>query len=359
MNETTMDRREWPLRRLLTEVMGSGPKSAADMSYEQARGAMGQILDDEADPTTLGAFLLAARWKTNTPEELAGFLDELRSRRTVTEPDLDASADLVDCGANYDGKRETALLGIAAGAVSAAAGVPVVVHSADRVPAKRGDAYKHVLDALGVATDVDPDASARMVEETGFGFYFQPRFLPAVAAVLDRREAMGVRTPINTVETLADPADASVHLGSFYHLSYGKRLVDTVAASRSLALDRVVLVQGQEGYDDVRPGHTTVAEWREGDFDDWTIETAEYGMAVERDDLAVEDVAGDSAGITERVLSGEGEDGFADAIALNAALRIYAGGGADSIEAGLEQASDALADGSARAVLTDLRAFEP
>ena len=355
MTTTGTATREWPLRRLLTDVMGSGPKSAADMSYEQARGAMEQVLDDEADPTTLGAFLLAARWKTNPPEELAGFLDALRDRVEVAEP----SADPVDCGANYDGKRETALLGVAAGAVAAAAGVPVVVHGADRVPAKQADGYKHVLDALGVETDLAPAESARMVDEAGFGFYYQPRFAPDVHALLGRREAMGVRTPVNTIETLANPANARVHLGSFYHLSYGKRLVETVAASRSLEVDRVLVIQGLEGFDDVRPGHTTVAEWRDGTFDDWAVRTADLGMALDREDLAVADVAADSARATEAVLAGERRDGFSDAVALNAALRVYAGGGASSIESGLARARDVLDDGSAAEVLAALRSFEP
>lgn len=349
------DTQEWPLRRLLTDVMGSGPKSADDMGYAQARGAMAQVLDGASDPTTLGAFLLASRWKTNTPEELAGFLDEIRDRATLAEP----SVDPVDCGANYDGKRETALFGVAAGAVAAAAGVPVVVHAADRVPAKAADSYTHVLDALGVDTDLQPAQSARMVDETGMGFYFQPRFAPDVHAILDRREAMGVRTPINTVETLVNPANASTHLGSFYHLSYGKRIVETLRESRTQTVDRVLMLQGLEGYDDVRPGHTTIAEWRDEAFDDWAIETADLGMALERDDLAVDDVAADSAAITESVLAGDREDGFADAVALNGALRIYAGGAAGTVEAALELSRGLLLDGSARAVLEDLRAFEP
>lgn len=346
---------EWPLRRLLTDVMGSGPKSAEDMDYEQARGAMAQILDGASDRTTVGAFLLASRWKENTPEELAGFLDEIRERATLAEP----SVDPVDCGANYDGKAETALLGVAAGAVAAAADVPVVVHAAERVPATAADAYTHVLDALGVETDLDPAQSARMVEETGIGFYFQPRVAPEVHAILDRREAMGVRTPINTVETLVNPANASTHLGSFYHLPYAKRIVETLQESRTQTVDRVVVLQGLEGYDDVRPGHTTIAEWRNGAFDDWAIETADFGMALEREDLAVDDVAADSATITESVLADDREDGFADAVALNGALRIYAGGAAGTIEAALELARGLLLDGSARSVLDDLREFQP
>ncbi len=44
-------------------------------------------------------------------------------------------------------------------------------------------------------------------------------------------------------------------------------------------------------------------------------------------------MAEESAAITEAVLAGEREDGFADAVALNAALRIYAREDADVSDA--------------------------
>ncbi len=119
---------------------------------------------------------------------------------------------------------------------------------------------------------------------------------------------------------------------------------------------RVILFQGIEGYDDIRPGYTKVAEWRGGDFDDYEIESATYGMAFETADLRVDDVAADSARLTEEVLAGERHDQFADAIALNAALRIYAGSGVDLDDA-LDQARVAVADGDAAAVLDRVRDF--
>lgn len=173
-------------------------------------------------------------------------------RVEYAEPD----ADPVDCGANYDGKGRSAILGVAAGVVAAAAGTPVVVHSGDRVPTQKQDAYKHVLDELGVHTELTPSDSADMVDETGFGFYYQPAFNPAIDDLFDRRDQMGVRTFVNTIETLANPAGASVHLGSFYHLAFAKKVVDTFVESEFHDLDRVLMFQGMEGYDDVRPGYT-------------------------------------------------------------------------------------------------------
>ena len=75
MAKATQEFGEWPLKRLMTEIVGSGPKSADDMTREQAREAFQRILADEPDETTLGAFWLANRWKRNNPEELAGYTD--------------------------------------------------------------------------------------------------------------------------------------------------------------------------------------------------------------------------------------------------------------------------------------------
>ncbi|MFO8116529.1 MAG: anthranilate phosphoribosyltransferase [Halorubrum sp.] len=368
MAQATQEFGDWPLKRLMTEVCGSGHKSADDLSRAQATEAFERILAGEPDPTTLGAFWLSNRWKRNTPEELGAYVDVMCDRVEYAEPD----ADPVDCGANYDGKGRTAILGVAAGVVAAAAGTPVVVHSGDRVPTQKQDAYKHVLDELGVHTELTPGDSADMVDETGFGFYYQPAFNPAIDDLFDRRDQMGVRTFVNTIETLTNPAGASVHLGSFYHLAFAKKVVDTFVESEFHDLDRVLMFQGMEGYDDVRPGYTKVAEWdadggetadddetgSEGvSFDDFEIETAEYGMDLEEADLAVDDVAADSAEITEEVLAGDRDDAFADAVAVNAALRIYAREDADSIDDGLDAAREAIDDGSAAAVLEDLRAF--
>jgi len=344
---------EWPLKRLMTEVCGSGHKSADDLTREQAAEAFERIIAGEPDPTTLGAFWLANRWKRNNPTELAAYTDVMCEHVDYAEPDCDP----VDCGANYDGKGKSAILGVGAGVVAAAAGTPVVVHSGDRVPTQKQDAYKHVLDKLGVTTELTPQESADMVDETGFGFYYQPAFNAVIDELFDRRDMMGVRTFVNTIETLANPANADVHLGSFYHLAFAKKVTDTFTRSEHHDMHRVIMFQGMEGYDDIRPGFTKVAEWTDGEFTDYGIETAEYGMDFEGEDLNVDNIAVDSATITEEVLAGDREDQFADAIALNAALRIYAREDVDSLEEGLEAAREVIDDGSAEAVLDELRAF--
>jgi len=359
MTQSTDSFGEWPLKRLMTEVCGSGHKSADDLTRKQAAEAFERIIAGKPDPTTLGAFWLSNRWKRNTPTELAAYTDVMCEHVDYAAPDCDP----VDCGANYDGKGKSAILGVGAGVVAAAAGTPVVTHSGDRVPTQKQDAYKHVLDELGIATELSPRDSAAMVDETGFGFYYQPAFNPVVDELFDRRDQMGVRTFVNTIETIANPAKASVHLGSFYHLAFAKKVVDTFVESEHHDMERVIMFQGMEGYDDIRPGFTKVAEWDadggdgEPNFNDYGIETANYGMDFEGEDLNVDDIAADSASITREVVAGDRDDQFADAIALNAALRIYAREDVDSLDDGLAAAREAINDGSAAAVLEELQAY--
>ncbi|WP_247731170.1 anthranilate phosphoribosyltransferase [Halovivax limisalsi] len=368
---------DWSLDRLVGEVVGSGPRSASDMTYEQAHAAMEDVLDGDPHPVALGGFWIANRWKRNTPTELAGFVDAMRSVSVETAvPD----ADPVDIGANYDGKADTAPLGVASGIVAAAAGTPVAAHGADRVPATEGVTYRHVLDELDVRTDLSPAASAAMVDETGFGFYDATRFNPGVHALLDRRRALGLRTFLNTVETLANPAAAEVHLGSFFHRPFAERVIATLRESRTIDASRVVMVHGQEGADDVRPGSVRLVEWRDrgeqaasSGPDDGAEEPSVEISEIETEAFGVEpgvlddieatpadgDLAETAARVTREVVAGDRDGPVRNLVALNAGIRIYARDDERSLSGAVERARGAIADGSAADVLRALQRFEP
>lgn len=348
--EPTDEAEEGRVKQLLTDVVGSGPRSADDMSYRQAYAAFDEILDGDVDPATLGGFFVANRWKRNTPEELAGFLDAMRRRVDTAAPETSP----VDCGANYDGKTDTALLGVASGLTAAAAGTPVVVHSADRVPASGGVTYRHVLRELDLAVDLTPEQSAAAVDDVGFGYYDATRFNPDVHGLLDRRRATGLRTFVNTVETLANPAEAPTHLGSFFHQAFAEKVCRTLERSGQ-SVERVVMFRGLEGYDDVRPSTAPVVVWEDGELRDFEVDPGEFGLSFERRDLELERPRAGSAKVTEEVLRGERTDGFHDAVVLNAALRVYASGDAGSLGVAVDVARGVLRDGDVGEKLFELR----
>ncbi len=335
----------------LMSKMGTGVKSSEDMNKKEARKAIKEILYKNPDPTVLGGFLVANRWKKNTPEELSSYLDVLRNTQEIFE----SSVDIVDCGANYDGKKETPILGFPAGIVSASNNSSIVVHSGDRIPTKKGDTYKHVLEKLDIITDIEPGESAKMVDKTGFGFYYQSRFNPLLDNLYKYRDKIGVRTFFNTIETLSNPGNSDIHIGSFYHIEFAKKIIETLKKS-NIELDRILMFQGLEGYDDIRPGYTKVVEW-DGSLNDYTIESSDYGMDFDRKDLKVENVAKDTAKITKEVFNGERKDQFFDAICLNAAFRLYADRTVNEIKEGIEMSKNAIGDGLAKKTLKTLIEF--
>ncbi len=264
----------------MTEVVGTGVKSAEDMTRDQATEAMQRILAGEPDHTTLGAFWLANRWKHNNAEELAAYADVMSEERR----DSYAEADPVDCGANYDGKGRSAILGVGAGVVAAAAGTPVVVHSGDRVPTQKQDAYKHVLTNLASEPNSRrtkvPTWSTRSASATTTSPSSTPASTPCASAATTWASGRS-STPSRRLRTPPRP----VHLGSFYHLAFAKKVVDTFEQSETSSVERALFFQGMEGYDDVRPGETIVAEWPvtgeesdDEDIADFEIRTGEYGM---------------------------------------------------------------------------------
>ncbi len=56
-------------------ILGKGKRGARDLTREEAREAMGMLLDEKVEDTQLGAFLMLLRHKEESAEELAGFTE--------------------------------------------------------------------------------------------------------------------------------------------------------------------------------------------------------------------------------------------------------------------------------------------
>ena len=59
--------------------MGRGPSKGRNLTQDEAADAMLQILDGSADPHAVGALLMLMRYRGETPAEIAGFVQALRT----------------------------------------------------------------------------------------------------------------------------------------------------------------------------------------------------------------------------------------------------------------------------------------
>ncbi|HUG48563.1 MAG TPA: anthranilate phosphoribosyltransferase, partial [Candidatus Limnocylindria bacterium] len=157
------------VRAALARVM-----AGASLGRDEARAAMGSVMDGEATPAQLGGLLMALRSRAETVDELAGFAQAMRDRvLRVAAPE----GAIDTCGTGGDGSA-TFNISTAAALVVAAAGVPVAKHGNRAVTSQAGSA--DVLEALGIPIDHGPEQAARALQADGFAFLFAPGYHPAM-----------------------------------------------------------------------------------------------------------------------------------------------------------------------------------
>ena len=61
-------------------ILGKGKRGARNLTREEARDAMGMLLDGKVEESQLGAFLMLLRHKEESAEEMAGFTEAVRAR---------------------------------------------------------------------------------------------------------------------------------------------------------------------------------------------------------------------------------------------------------------------------------------
>jgi anthranilate phosphoribosyltransferase len=320
-----------------------------DLSRAEARAAMDEIMRGEATPAQLGGFLVALRLKGETADEIAGCAEAMRAH---VLPVLPLRDDLVDtAGTGGDGGK-TFNISTAAALVAAAAGAGVAKHGNRAVSSASGSA--DVLEALGLRLDLAPDRIARGIDELGFGFLFAPTHHPAMRHAAPVRRELAARTVFNVLGPLTNPAGARAQIVGVYAPGLVRTIAEVLAR---LGARRAFVVHGAEGIDELSPaGPNLVCEVVEGDVREREVDPLELGIPR----CAPEELRGGSpsenADAIRQVFAGA-DGGRRDAILLNAAGAIAAGGHARDLEEGLGHAREALESGAAAARLDALIEF--
>jgi anthranilate phosphoribosyltransferase len=320
-----------------------------DLSREQAREAMHEIMRGEATQAQIAGYLVALRAKGETADEIAGSAEAMRDHVLPVQP---TRSDLVDtAGTGGDGKH-TLNISTAAALVAAAAGAGVAKHGNRAASSQTGSA--DVLEALGFNLDLPPERIAQSIDELGFGFMFAQAHHPAMKHAAPVRRDLGTRTVFNVLGPLTNPARARAQVVGVYSASLVRPIAEALA---QLGARRAFVVHGADGIDELSPtGPNHVCEVVDGGVRERTIDPEELG--VER--CSVGELAGgaphENAELIRRVLAGE-PGGRRTAVLLNAAGAIAAGGHAEDLREGLELARQAIDSGAAAARLEELVEF--
>jgi anthranilate phosphoribosyltransferase len=214
--------------------IGRGKDGARALTRAQATDLLGQVLDGTVTDLEVGAFCLAMRIKGETAEEMAGFLDAVRSRMSL----LPASDVPVVVIPSYNGARKLPLLTPLLAMLLAREGLPVLIHG---TPTEDKRVFvSDVLAALGI----HEQGATQKVEKGSVAFVPTGALLPGLQRLLDVRRVVNLRNPAHSLVKLMNPVNGPALLVSSYtHPEYAVSMADTFALVQAHAL----LIRGTEG----------------------------------------------------------------------------------------------------------------
>lgn len=319
----------------------SGLLARTDLSAAQTAWAMDEVMSGRATPAQIAAFAVSLRAKGETPAEVAGLVDGMLAHaRRLEIPGR--TVDIVGTGGD---RANTVNISSMASVVAAAAGAVVVKHGNRAASSSCGAA--DLLEGMGVAISLGPEAVTECIAEVGIGFCFAPVFHPSFRHTASPRREMGIPTVFNFLGPLTNPAQPAAGA-----IGCGDAAMAPIMAQ--VFADRgsdVLLFRGDDGLDELTTTTTSTA-WvvRGGAVTTGSIDPAVWGMARSAPaDLRGGDVSVNVA-VARRVFAGE-KGPVMDAVLLNAAAALAAHAGLTGdltadLTAGLQRARAAVGSGA-------------
>jgi len=318
-----------------------------DLTADEARAAMAEILAGAATDVQIAGFIVALRMKGETVDELRGMVEAmLGAADRVT---LDVAGPVVDIVGTGGDRAHTINVSTLSALVVAGAGGKVCKHGNRAASSSTGAA--DLLEALGVRIDCGPAEVARCVADAGIGFCFAPRFHPAMRFAGPPRRELGIPTAFNFLGPMANPAGVTRLMIGVADPSMAERMLGVLAARDC---ERAMIVHGDDGLDELTISTTSqVVELNDGKIESYTVDPAALGITLAPRESLTGGEPATNADLARQVLAGD-PGPHRDVVCLNAAAGLITAGLVDDLGAGIEAARAAIDDGRAAAALERL-----
>jgi len=319
--------------------------SGRDLTADEGRAAMTEILAGTASDAQIAAYIVALRMKGEAVDEVAGMVDAmLEASDPISLPaELHDVVDIVGVGGGASRRAHALNVSTMACFVVAGAGAHVCKHGNRRASSTSG-AFD-LLEALGVAIDLDGPGVARCVVEAGAGFCFARAFHPAMRHAGPVRAELGIPTLFNFIGPLSNPARVQRQVIGINDPAMAPTVVGVL---QQRGAPRAMVVHGHDGMDELTvTGRSTIWEIRDGDVMQYDLDPRELGLdIVDLDRIEGGDAVANAA-IAARIFAGEA-GAHRDIVTLNAAAGLVVAGAVDDLATGLVQAQTSIDDGRAQ-----------
>lgn len=325
-----------------------------DLSTDQMRDVMREIMTGGATDAQIGGFLVALRMKSESLDEITGAAMTLRE--LVSPVVIENRRHLVDIvGTGGDGAN-LFNVSTASAFVAAAAGCRVAKHGNRSVSSKSGSA--DLLEAAGIRLDLSPAEVAQCVDGVGVGFMFAPSHHGAMKYAIGPRKELGMRTLFNILGPMTNPAGVQRLVVGVFSDKLCRPMAEVMGR---LGAEHVMVVHGQDGLDEISlAGRTHVAEFKDGAVREYSLTPEDVGIdSASLVGLDVTDPEGSLALIRDAFGKRKGAHAAkaADMITLNAGAAIYVSGVTHTLKEGVRMAEDLVHNGEAGERMKELAQF--
>jgi len=317
-----------------------------DLSQSDTRDVFSVVMSGDATQAQIGGLLMGLRVKGETAEEIAGAAETMRALSTKVAVTADYLVDT--CGTGGSSTAKLFNISTAAAFVTAAAGAKVAKHGNRKMTSRSGSA--DLLEAAGVNLSLTPEQIAHCIQEVGVGFLFAQAHHSAMRFAAPVRQELAVRTMMNVLGPLTNPAGARRQVIGVFSPIWQHRMAEV---ARLLGAEHVLIVHSS-GLDEIAlDAPTFVVEMKKGEITEYEINPDDFGIATRSADALKADSPESSLVLVREALTRPDSDA-ADIVCLNAGAAIYVSGVATSLANGVEMAQDAVASGLANERLQEL-----
>jgi anthranilate phosphoribosyltransferase len=322
---------------------------SVDLSRDEARKVMSEIMDGGTTPAQIGSLVTAMRMKGESIDEITGFAETMRSKSNRVQTEQSQLLDT--CGTGGDGGN-TFNISTAAAIVSAAGNVRVAKHGNRAMSSKSGSA--DVLEALGVQIGLDHEQAAKCLEKIGICFMFAQKFHQSMKHAAGPRKEIGIRTIFNMLGPLTNPAGADRQLLGVFDPDKTEILA---RALQELQLKRAMVVSSLDGLDEISiSAPTQVTELKQGQIKTYKITPDQLGLKMHPIEALAGGDSKTNAKIIQSVLNGE-KGACRDIILANAGACFYLSDQCSTLQEGVKKAASVIDSGMAKQKLQDLIQF--
>ena len=320
-----------------------------DLTEEQAAFFMENVTDGSMDERAMAAILVAMAAKGPSVSEMIGCAKALLKKKKDLPLEKNGIAEIVRTGG--DGKGSFNISSMSA-LVASSCGQRIAKHGNRAVSSKSGAA--DFFENLGINIMAKPEQTAKLIEKTNFGFLMAQVYHSAMRFAAPVRKVLGVKTIMNILGPLLNPACAEYEVLGVYSPAL---LKDYAKAAKALGAKRVMVVCSRDGYDEISPlVPTDVYQIDEnGNENQYVIKPENFGITGCNEDELMGGSGKENADLALEVLKGGGRKTIKAAVGLNTAAVLYLSGKARTLKDGYNMAIEAIDSGKALKKLEEIQ----